>query len=94
MEYVVTVAIWIGMGVLCEYLGGKKGRKNCFWWGFFLGLIGVVVVCCLSDQSEGQESGAKTNTDKYEGLQKLQQLKESGAITDVEFEIEKQKILK
>lgn len=31
---------------------------------------------------------------KYDDLEKLHKLKESGAITDVEFEIEKQKILK
>lgn len=37
---------------------------------------------------------SKISTDKYEELAKLQKLKDSGTITDVEFEVEKNKLLK
>lgn len=36
----------------------------------------------------------KSNSNKYEELEKLQKLKENGAITEAEFEIQKAKILK
>ena len=38
--------------------------------------------------------GKTTSNNKYEDLEKLQKLKNSGAINEVEFEIEKAKILK
>lgn len=36
----------------------------------------------------------KNNSNKYDDIAKLNQLKQSGAITEIEFEIEKSKILK
>lgn len=85
------IIIWIGCGFLCEYLGKQKGQKGCFWYGFLLGIIGLIIVACLKDKS-GEISNNTSN--KYEELSKLQKLKESGAITDVEYEIEKQKLLR
>ena len=61
----------------------------------FLGWAGCIVWAFLDTE------GTTTNKvfrnvggNKYEDLSKLQKLKECGAITDVEFEIEKQKLLR
>ena len=50
------------------------------------------IVLCLKDKSG--EISENNNINKYEELEKLQKLKESGAITDIEFEVEKQKLLR
>lgn len=89
---VITISIWIGCGFLCEYLGNSKGQKGCFLYGILLGIIGVIIVLCLDDKSG--EIKEQDNKSKYEKLQQLQNLKNSGAITDIEFEVEKQKLLK
>ena len=93
MGIIVAVMIWIGCGCLCEYLGNLKGQKGCFLYGLLLGIIGIIIVLCLKDKS-GEINNSNKGASKYEDLAKLQKLKESGAITDVEFEIEKQKLLR
>lgn len=75
-------------GIATFYIGKSRGHQNCFWWGFFLGLIGLIVVLCLNDNTT-----SSNNTDNVEALDKLQKLKESGAISDKEFEESKKKIL-
>jgi hypothetical protein len=46
----VIEAIIIGLGLkflecfLCYLMGSRVGRKNLWWWGFFIGWVGVIVV--------------------------------------------------
>lgn len=100
MEILITIAVWIGCGFLCEYLGNQKGQTHCFWYGFLLGVLGIIIVLCLRDKTKDPDyvdpnaTFSNSSGDKYEEIAKLQKLKESGAITDVEFEIEKQKLLR
>lgn len=63
---------------------------NIFFGWTILGWIGALIWACIL----GNGSKDNINNNKYEDLEKLQKLKESGAITDVEFEQEKQKLLK
>ena len=85
-----------GFGILWAYLsryiGLKKGIYTGYVWGYFLGLIGFIVMCVLKgDDVEIQ----KENTgNKYDDLEKLMKLKEQGAITEEEFIKEKNRILK
>lgn len=36
----------IGLGFVTRAIGNKKNRPGCFWWGFWLGVIGLLVVVC------------------------------------------------
>lgn len=92
MGIIIIIILWTACGFLCEYLGKLKGQKGCFLYGFLLGIIGVIIVLCLKDKSG--EVKENNTFSKYDELGKLQKLKESGAITDSEFEVEKQKLLK
>ena len=47
----------------------------------------------LGEMEETLKDMAKDSNNKYENLQRLHNLKESGAITENEFETEKKKIL-
>ena len=61
----------------------------------FLGWIGCLVFACIdADGSRASNLTRNIGGNKYEDLIRLQKLKESGAITEVEFEIEKQKLLR
>ena len=96
MELIIIVAVAIGLGFLTEYLGKQKGQYNCFWYGFLLGVIGVIIVLCLKDKSSEIPQKEETNiqnSNKYDDIAKLQQLKDKGAITEAEFEREKSKLL-
>jgi hypothetical protein len=62
-----------------------------FLFGWTLvGWIGCIIWACINKEAKKIEN----NSNKYDDLAKLQKLKENGVITDVEFEIEKQKLLK
>ena len=61
----------------------------------FLGWAGCLVWAFIdTDGSKTSNMTRNIGGNKYEDIARLQKLKETGAITDVEFEIEKQKLLK
>ena len=87
------ILIWailtLVFGCVCKKIGQSKGIDYGFLIGWFLGILGLIVIIVLP--SNGQST---SNINKYEQLAQLQKLKEDGAITDAEFEAEKNKILK
>ena len=85
ISYTFFGIIW---GLVTQSIGKSRGHQNCFWWGFFLGLIGLIVVVCLNPKINNQNN----LFDNIDALDKLQRLKENGAITEEEFE-ENKKIL-
>lgn len=84
----------IGIGLTCGYVTRKilQNAKNSYFIGLVLGIIGVIIAVCIRVNKTTINNNENTN--KYEILEKLTKLKESGAITELEFEIEKSKILK
>ena len=60
-------------------------------------IFGIVVgfLCSWSkNKTHENNQQIKSNSNKYEELERLQKLKENGAITEAEFETQKAKILK
>ena len=83
-------------GIITYAIADSKGRKNGFWAGFLLGIIGLIMVLCLKDLPPEQREGSHIialKENKYDNLEKLQKLRESGALTEEEFQKEKQKLL-
>ena len=87
ISYTFFGIIW---GLATQSIGKSKGHQKCFWWGFFLGLIGLIVVVCLNPKTNNQNN----LIDNIDALDKLQRLKENGAITEEEFEENKKMLLK
>ena len=79
-------------GVICQLIASSKHRLG-FWWGFFFGIIGVIITACLPPLKEGDDIYRDVRDNKYENLAKITELHEKGALTDEEFESEKQKLL-
>ena len=51
---VVTVIIWIALGIICAVIHKNKGYSPIagFGWGFFLLIIGLIVVLLEKDKTE------------------------------------------
>lgn len=86
MELVGLIGVLLGAivtGAIAEAIGKEK-TKSAFWWGFWLSLIGIIVVACMP---------SKKQENKYESLEKLKYLKDNNVITEEEFIEQKNKIL-
>ena len=81
----------IVFGCVCERMCYEKGREeDGFFVGYFLGIIGLIIVATMKDNNPNKTK----NFSKYDELKKIQELKESGVLTEEEFEREKNKILR
>lgn len=91
------VVYCIVFAYICRYIGLKKNIASGYVWGFLLGFIGIIVVGVLPNQNKEQDfinTADTTSSNKYDDLERLQKLKESGVLTEAEFNSEKQKLLK
>lgn len=95
-DIALGVLIFLIYAILFAYLsklvGIKKGIESGYIWGLCLGVIGFIVVCALREEPTGDSSNI-TRNNKYDEIEKLQNLKIKGILTDEEFEKEKQKLL-
>lgn len=83
---IIAVIIGVITGTIAEKIGNEKNQKGCFWWGFWLSWIGIIVVICMQKAEDKDKS-------KYEQLEKLSVLKEAKAITEEEYNRKKEKLL-
>ena len=74
----------------CRKIGKSKGISYGFLLGWFLGIIGLIIICVSSNEQNNKNE----NNNKYQDLERIQKLKDSGTITQAEFEIEKAKLLR
>ena len=92
------VVYCIVFAYICRYIGLKKNIASGYVWGFLLGFIGLFVIGVLPNQNKEHQNFTNTeentSTNKYDDLERLQKLKQSGALTEEEFNAEKQKLLK
>ena len=81
----IVGALIVGIicGFICKSISSRRGMDGGFWWGFFLGIIGVIVVA-VKPSDNNQVPPTNTST-VYEDLEKAAKLKEQGIITEDEF---------
>lgn len=83
------VFTFISCGLLTKHI--LPNRNWIFLLGFLLGIIGIIIAICIK-QRENKKDNYKGN--KYEELERLNKLRETGILTDAEFDMEKTKLLK
>lgn len=107
MLSIIIIALVAVGGIILYFLPAiiayKRGHANKtiillidFLLGWtFLGWAGCLVWAFIdTDGSKISNATRNVGGNRYEDLARLQKLKESGTITDTEFEIEKAKLLK
>ena len=104
---IIAIVVLTILGIVIYFLptiiAYKKEHKNKviillidFLLGWtFLGWVGSLIWACIdTDGSTLSNVTRNIGGNKYEDLARLQKLKEDGTITETEFEIEKQKLLR
>lgn len=86
----ISFAICVIMGCVTERMNRQKGYKNGFAWGFWLNIIGIIVIAC---RPFNNMKGKIENSTKADEIIKYKGLLESGAITQEEYEKLKKQIL-
>lgn len=69
----------------------RIGYRNAFWIGFLLPIVGLIVA--LASPREIEYFAEEEHPDTIEQVRRLHELKQSGALTDTEFEEQKKKLL-
>ena len=92
----------IVFGLICRAISNGRGMKGGFWWGFLLGIIGVIVVAVRpNDKQEASNNVApavafnntSTRVSDSDEIKKYKELLDSGIITQEEFEAKKKQLL-
>lgn len=95
-EIFIPLALWCGVCCLAANIAKGKNRSfaGFFWLSFFLSpVIGIIAALIISPLPKQGVQSAPVATNTISDLEHLVKLKESGALTDEEFNREKQKLL-
>ena len=92
LAYLITGVIF---GTITKYISGTKGYESGFAWGFWLGLIGLLVVGFRANLNDSNKHPQKViiKVDDAEKIEKLAKLHQQGILTDEEFKQKKADIL-
>ncbi len=84
--------IW---GFVAHFIDKSKGYEKGFFWGFFLGLIGLIVVCARPAIKPKDDAlkDSQIRNNNIEAFQKLANLRDSGIITEEEYKAKKKQLL-
>ena len=97
LGYILVVLIWaVIWGCITKKINQDKGYEGGFAWGFWLGLIGLIVVLCKSDNRSSDDSKYSEEPKKIsdaDEILKFKKLLDEEAITQEEYDIKKMQIL-
>ena len=84
-------------GLITKYINESKGYKGGFAWGFWLSIIGIIVVACKPDNRNNSQSINNITTSgesPADEIKKYKELYDQGIITAEEFQTKKEQLLK
>ena len=97
----IILVLHIVFGLASRSINQSKGYEGGFAWGFWLGIIGIIVVACKAnknayttqDVNEPVNSTSTKSISNTTELERLAKLHQSGALSDAEFTEAKQKLI-
>ncbi len=84
-------------GCITKYINESKGYNGGFAWGFWLNIIGIIVVACKPDNrsfSQPQYHAPVTKKSTADEIMEYKELYDQGIITAEEFQMKKEQLLK
>lgn len=93
--FILVIFFGVIFGVICMSVGENReiGKTAGFWLGFFLGLIGLIIVLCSSRVDQRPYLPHHFGDPVPDQLKKYKDLLDSGAITEHEYNIQKNRLL-
>ena len=102
--YIGAVELIIGglitgsiFGLITKHINESKGYSGGFAWGFWLTVIGIIVVACKPDNrqySQTRDSDSISGQSIADEIKKYKELYDQGVITAEEFQTKKEQLLK
>lgn len=96
MIYGILLSANLVFGCIASYISHTKGYDSGFAWGFFLGVIGLLVVGFRESKNKPnaeQPKAVPSKTSDVNSLKELAVLYKEGMLTEEEFKKEKEKII-
>lgn len=91
LAFVAVLVVAAIFGLICKAISTSRGMSGGFWWGFFLGIIGIIVVAVRP--KDNKTTAGQVSNSPYEDLERITKLKEQGLLSDDEFNEMKAKCL-
>ena len=57
-----VVIVSVIFGLICSAISSSRGMEGGFWWGFFLWLIGIIIVAVRPNESRQTFTTAESAT--------------------------------
>lgn len=86
-------------GCICSAIASSRNMEGGFWWGFFLSVIGIIIVAVRPNETiaESAITNISTNTisehDVINSIKEYKELYDTGVITEEEFSKKKEQLL-
>ena len=94
---IIAVCVFLVQGLIFGFItraiADSKGYDGGFWWGFFLGLLGLIVVAVRPTMTKVESDQGNTAASYTQALERLAAMREQGILTEEEFKEKKQEIL-
>lgn len=94
---IIAVCVFLVQGLIFGFItraiADSKGYDGGFWWGFFLGLLGLIVVAVRPTMTKVESDQGNTAASYTQALERLAAMRDQGILTEEEFKEKKQEIL-
>ena len=97
-SFIIPLVVAVICGCISKSITNSRGMLGGFWWGFLLGIIGIIVVAVRPNdkvKTEAREPNVRNTSiiSASDELLKAKELLEKGAITQDEFDEIKRRII-
>ncbi len=96
-EMAITILMFPTIfGIICACIAKGKMRSGIGWFfgGFFLGIIGLIIIICLGPYVPPLPLLPPEQLTAADELLKLKRMRENGLISEEEYEALKEKLLR